>query len=185
MQFKFLDSVIAYDGSQLRPRFACQNHSVIGNSVVGFIGPCSVSFQHMKDLEDLNSGSQICGDLMLHFICELFDTSVMAAIGLQRLIASIVKDEIENTVKNVRLIRRGDDLYWNDQKLSISIACPSIGSSLIHFAVNINNSGTPVKTCSLQDFAVEPKPFAEKILKKIVDEWASMENAKVKALPSL
>ena len=45
----------------------------------------------------------------------------------------------------VALDLAGDDLYVGDRKLSISIAAPSPTSALIHFALNIDPTGAPVR----------------------------------------
>jgi hypothetical protein len=94
MKTHFIDKKIKYDGTQLRSLFAYLEYGVLGNSVVSFIGPCDVSFDHMVDGEDLLAQSPICGSEMLHFIAEIFDEKLSTAVSLQRLFASIVKDYI-------------------------------------------------------------------------------------------
>ena len=76
-----------------------------------------------------------------------------------------------------QLRREGDDIYWGEKKLNISIATVSPVSALIHFAINIVNEGTPVATCALQDFNIEPQMFAEKILTALKAELESMDEA--------
>lgn len=183
MQSKFIDARIDYDGSQLSPRFALKNFGVEGNSIVAFVGACDVKFEHMKDLEDLNARSLIQADKMLHFIAEVFDVDLVAGIGFQRLLAAIVKDSISS--EKFPLVRDGDDIYWGKKKLSVSIAAPSLGSVMIHFGVNIENGGTPVETCALQDFSLAPVEFARLVMGKFVSEFNSIQSAKVKALPAL
>jgi len=177
---KFLNQRINYDGTQLKPLDNYLKHNLLGDSVVSFIGPCNVSFDNMADGEDLKAKAKICGDEMLHFIFEIFHQSLFAAVNLQRLFASVVKDSIEELNHEIKLKRSGDDLYFKNRKLSISIAAPSVNSVLIHFAINIVNSGTPVKTSCLNEFKIKPKALALEILKRIEKEFISIKEATVK-----
>jgi hypothetical protein len=79
--------------------------------------------------------------------------------------------------------RDGDDLYWGDRKLSISIASQSAVSTMVHFAVNITNAGTPVRTCALEDLGVDPKEFADAAMDALALEWASVLKATRKVRP--
>lgn len=174
MKSKFLSSNDNYDGTQLVSLRNYLTHGILGDSVVAWVGACDVSFEHMVDGEDLLEQARICGSQMVHFVIEKFDTNLFAAVALQRLFASIVKDYLMATAKNrevaLALTRDGDDIFANGKKLSISIATQSPVSSLIHFAVNVRNEGTPVPTLSLEDLGVEPKVFAEQVMEILCKE---------------
>lgn len=208
MKFKFIDKPEKYDGSQLVSLRSYLKHKILGDSIVAWIGACDIPFEHMVDGEDLNAGAAIRGDRMVHFIVEKFDSQLLAGVSLQRLLASIVKDYlVEKTGEAGQcLYRSGDDIYARsahlkrlekfktplatkkaksqakqaDPKLSISIATQSPISSLIHFAVNITNKGTPVRTLSLEDLDVEPKKFANEILKRFAQECETVREATMK-----
>lgn len=181
MKTKFLETKENYDGSQLVSLRNYLKHGLLGDSIVAWTGPCNVTTDHMIDGEDLVAGAEIRGANMLHFIIEIFDSTLLAAVSTQRLLAAIIKDELTVTSGNKAiaqsLTRDGDDLYANKKKLSISIATQSPVSSLIHFALNIENKNTPVETLSLEDLQVDPKPFAEKILQKFSTEFESIRTA--------
>lgn len=181
MQYQFIEKKINYDGSQLKPLYAYTNFKIHGDSIISFIGSCDVTFEHMLDVEDLVENSAIKSDKMLHFIIEFFGPNLLAAVSLQRLFASIVSDILLS--KGVTLVRQGDDLYHGEKKLSISIATSSVVSSMIHFAVNITNEGTPVKTCSLDDFGIEAKSFSEMTMKNFSVEYKSIVMATQKVKP--
>jgi hypothetical protein len=168
MKFKFLDTTEKYDGAQLVSLRSYLQHGLLGDSIVAWVGACDVTFEHMVDGEDLLEKAVIAGDKMLHFIIEKFDVSLFAAVCMQRLFASIVRDELLAAAPT--MFREGDDLYVGDRKLSISIATQSPVSSLIHFAVNVVNDGTPVKTLCLRDLGVEPRAFAEKVMRRFCTE---------------
>lgn len=173
MKAKFLETTELYDGSQLVSLRSYLKHELLGDSIVAWVGACDVSLEHMVDGEDLLEKAAIRGDKMVHFIVEKFESSLLAAVALQRLLASIVKDILAIE----RMTRDGDDLYLDGKKLSISIATQSPVSSLIHFAVNVSNGGTPVPTLSLEDLKVEPREFANEVMRRFVAEVASIREA--------
>ena len=74
-------------------------------------------------------------------------------------------------------MRRGDDVYLGGGKLNISIATQSPISSLVHFAVNISNSGTPVETLGLEDLGVSERSFIEALMAAICEEVESIHRA--------
>jgi len=181
MKVKFLDSEEAYTGAQLVSLQNYLRHHLLGDSVVSWIGPCHVDLDHMVDGEDWIAGAQICGDRMLHFIVEMFDSTLFAAVAVQRLLTSIMKDEIvarsPERELSARMVRVGDDLFVEDRKLSISIATQSPVSSLIHFAVNVTNAGTPVPTLSLTDLRLDPKAVALAVMATFATEMTGVREA--------
>ena len=186
MTAKWISETIHYDGSQLKPLFAYYKWGLLGDSIVAWRGSCEVSFEHMVDGEDFIAGSTIAGSEMIHFIIEVFDRQLATGVLIQRIFASIVKDllvELSGELDEMSLVRDGDDLYWGDRKLSISVASQSAVSTMVHFAVNVSNSGTPVKTCSLEDLRVDPEEFAGAAMDALSLEWTSVLNATRKVRP--
>lgn len=186
MQTSWIDETIHYDGTQLKPLFAYLEWGILGDSIVSWKGSCDVSFEHMVDGEDLIAESAIAGSEMIHFIMEVFDRELATGVLLQRIFAAIVKDllvELSSVLEVDSLVRDGDDLYWGDRKLSISIASRSAVSTMVHFAVNVSNQGTPVKTCSLEDLGVDPKEFAGAAMDALTLEWSSVLKATRKVRP--
>lgn len=183
MKTKWIAEESPYDGTQLRSLFAYLDHGVLGDSAVAWVGPCNISFDHMVDGEDLLDRSEIRGSKMLHFILEIFDRDLFAGVCLQRLMASLAGDLLrEKTGKNLR--RSGDDLYLGDRKLSISVAAKSPISTVVHFAMNVANAGTPVATCALQDdFGVSIPEFAAELLAQVASEYDSILVATRKVRP--
>ncbi len=184
MKTLWIEKKIDYDGSQLAPLFAYRNTGVLGPSCVGFRGACNVLIEKMIDLEDLREGSEIRGSDMVHFLIEFFDHDLFGAVSFQRLVADLAKTVIfELSQGRVKLRRDGDDLYLDQRKLSISIATASAVSQMIHFAVNVSNEGTPVLTCSLQDFEIHPEVFGRTLLAKVMVEFDSITQATQKVRP--
>ncbi len=189
MKTFWIEKEFAYDGSQLRSLFAYLGFGLLGPSIVSWRGACAIPKEHMVDGEDLLANERIEGAEMLHFIIEVFDRDLFSGVGLQRLFASIAKDylQINSSVLqgNSSLSREGDDIYWGDRKLSISIATKSPLSTLVHFAMNITNEGTPVKTLALRDLEMEPLSVANELMSLFKKEYDSMVLAtqKVRAVP--
>ena len=184
LKSQFIKQEFAYDGSQLRSLFGYLSHGVQGDSVISWIGACAISNEHMVDGEDLLAGETIAGDRMVHFVIERFGHSLAAAVALQRLFASMLMDLFREHVADPETAemfhREGDDIFFGPGKMSISIATVSPVSALIHFAVNVTNEGTPVKTAALRDIDFPPEDFARAAMKRLADEVASIDEAVVK-----
>lgn len=187
MKSLFIEKKMAYDGTQLRSLYAYLDHGLLGTSIVSWIGSCNISFKHMVDGEDLLAQAKIEGDEMLHFIAEVFDRDLFSAVALQRLFASIVRDYLQSTSNYLsaeEILRRdGDDIFLEDRKLSISIATRSPVSVMIHFAMNITNEGTPVKTLCLNELQLDPKKVAEDIMLLFKNEYKEILQATMKVRP--
>lgn len=172
-----------YDGSQLRCQYAYFQHGVLGDSIVSWRGPCDVKAEYMADGEDVLAQSEIRGSDMVHFIVEAFDERLRFGVALQRLLTSVARDIIESMNTSIRLRRVGDDLFYENKKLSISVAAQSPLGVVIHFALNVSNEGTPVPTCSLEDFDIAPDLFAQKVMKAFAGEYESLLEATMKVKP--
>ncbi|MEK6628469.1 MAG: DUF366 family protein [Bdellovibrionota bacterium] len=181
MKYKFIAEQINYDGSELKPLYAYVNHKLHGDSIVSFIGSCDVSLKHMVDAEDFVVQAKIKSDKMLHFIVEIFGQNLMTAVSLQRLLVSIV--QIMLLEKGHLLKRTGDDLYFGNKKLSVSIASCSTVSSMIHLGLNVGNEGTPVATCALNDFGIEAAQFSKDLMQRFSEEYKSIIEAAQKVRP--
>lgn len=184
MKTYFDESSHTYDGSQLRSLYTYMKFGVLGDSVVAWAGPCKVQPSHMVDGEDLRAGEKIQGDSMLHFIVEVFDRDLAFMVAMQRLLASLIEEELEKMYRTT-INRSGDDLFWGDGKLSISIATQSPVSSLMHFAVNLTNRGTPVKTAAIEDLSmidgnknqIPIKDLANRFMARFASEYESILTA--------
>jgi uncharacterized protein len=181
---KWIEKESHYDGTQLRPLFAYLSEGILGDSVVAWRGSCDVNFAHMIDGEDLLLRSEIRGSDMIHFIIEVFDQKLMTGVALQRLFASHLKEVMNEVLPaGQELVRDGDDLYFGEKKLSISIATVSHVSTLIHFAYNVSNAGTPVTTCACEDWDLDPRKVAEELMSRFATEFASIKRATQKVRP--
>jgi hypothetical protein len=181
LKSKFINKNFIYDGSQLRALYAYREFGILGDSIISWVGPCNVSPEHMVDGEDLNMGEKICGDEMLHFIVEKFNINLFSAVALQRIMTSLAIDVIKKQSKKAsllkKMIRDGDDIYVADKKLSISIATVSPSSALIHFAINVKNTGTPIKTISFSELRIDVMKFVKEFFPLFVEEVETIELA--------
>ena len=168
MKSLWIDKNIKYDGSQLHSLYSYLNHKVLGDSIVSWAGECDVTLDHMVDGEDLLAKAEIKADKMLHFIIEKFDVKLFSGVCLQRLLGEIFISYIQKNspVKEIseKLVRCGDDVYFEKKKFNISIASMSPVSCLIHFAVNIDGKNAPVPTLSLEELKLAPEKTAKDIM---------------------
>ncbi|MFH0799038.1 MAG: DUF366 family protein [Pseudomonadota bacterium] len=178
MKTTWIDRKICYDGTQLRSHWIYNETGALGDAIASFEGPADVPLANMVDLADARDKANIFSRSMLHFIVEHFDGDLPLAVARQRLLATISSEELRARAPD--MMRRGDDLYDKERKLSVSIATASPVSTLIHFAVNIDAAGAPVSAVGLNDLGVEPKPFAERIMQRYSQEIESMMNARCK-----
>ncbi len=149
---KHVDEIFEYDGSQINPSWAFQEFGIYGPSIVTWIGPVNITPDNLKDFADV--GLEIKSNYMVNFICEFFDqqpTNMRVAYLRQRLLVMIFREIL--TEFGVESKREGDDIFVNNGKLSISIASVSLSSAKIHFALNLEDKGTPsdVETIGLFD----------------------------------
>lgn len=174
------DKPLKYDGSQLVSHFAYKNFGLLGDSVVGFIGPCEVRGEKMVDLEDVRQNLFIYSENMLHFIIEHFHFDLLHTIALQRLFIALIIQEIHDSLPEVRLTRKGDDVYDDIFKLSVSIATASPVSTLIHTGVNVSSANTPLPTKGLADYGLNPHAIARGVMNRYKEEVASLAKARAK-----
>ena len=152
---KHVDEIFEYDGSQINPSWAFQEFGIYGSSIVTWIGPVNITPDNLKDFADV--GLEIKSNYMVNFICEFFDqqpTNMRVAYLRQRLLVMIFREIL--TEYGISTKREGDDIFVENRKLSISIASVSLSSAKIHFALNLEDKGTPddVQTIGLFDIKV-------------------------------
>jgi len=183
MQSIFIKKEMAYKGKELSPHWIYRNFNIIGDAIVSFLGECEVKLDDMVDISDVISNSPIYSRKMLHFIVESFNIELIEGILRQRLLVNIARDEICACLPNsVNISRHGDDLFYNDSKLSVSIATKSPTSVLIHLGINIDAEGAPVKACGLtSELKIENiEKIADNIMKKYVAECEEIIRASCK-----
>jgi hypothetical protein len=172
MRTKFIKENIKYTGEELSPHWIYKNFHLQGDAIVAFCGECEVNLAEMVDIEDVINNEPIYSKLMLNFIIEHFNIGLIEGVVRQRLFICIIKELLEEELKkSYNIIRKGDDLYINEKKLSVSIATKSITSVLMHIGININPDGAPIEAIGLnllKNFNIET--FAEKIMLKYSNE---------------
>lgn len=179
METLFIEKEIKYIGSQLAPHWIYKNFHIQGDAIVAFIGEVDVKLDEMVDIEDVINNEPIYSKKMLNFIIENFNSSLEQMVWIQRLFISIIKEVIEEY--GIIVKRDGDDLFFDNRKLSVSIATKSITSCLIHTALNIIKEGAPVSASDLLEIGiVDIREFAQKIMQKFSNEAQSIKMATYK-----
>ena len=183
---KHVDEIFEYDGSQINPSWAFQEFGIYGSSIITWIGPVNIAPDNLKDFADV--GLEIKSNYMVNFICEFFDqqpANMRVAYLRQRLLVMIFREIL--TEYGIRTEREGDDIFVDGGKLSISIASISLSSSKIHFALNLEDKGTPddVKTIGLYDIKINNQQVFDennllelitKTVNRFIDELETIEN---------
>ena len=173
---KHVDEIFEYDGSQINPSWAFQEFGIYGSSIVTWIGPVNITPDNLKDFADV--GLEIKSNYMVNFICEFFDQqhpNMRIAYLRQRLLVMIFREIL--TEYGIETKREGDDIFVDGGKLSISIASVSLSSAKIHFALNLEDKGTPddVETIGLFDIKDENgvQIFSDDNLLDLINKTAS------------
>jgi hypothetical protein len=180
---RLLDENIAYTGSQLRSGWVKETAGLAGDAAVAFFGPCDVAPEHMVDREDLEAGARIASPRMLHLIVEHPHLDLGRITLQQRLLMAIAGEIINRNLGESLLRRRGDDLYLRDRKLSVSVATTGPASGLIHSGFNLTGAGAPVAAIGLEELGVEPRRFAEDLLRAYAAEIEGARAAAQKVRP--
>jgi len=185
MESSFLTETVKYDGTQLRSHWIYEQTGILGNAITAFIGGADVPLKNMVDLVDVKAKENIYSTSMLHFLVEHFSEDLSSMILRQRLLAAIATEELKRFDRCKEVQRKGDDIYDGDKKLSVSIATASPVSCLIHFGINIKSEKTPVPTKGLADYDIDPKQFADILMRRYVEELRSINTArcKVRSVP--
>lgn len=171
---KFIDEKIMYTGAELRSHFAYEEFDVLGDSIVSFVGPAKVD-EFLVDIEDQKRQEIIYSEEMLHFIIEHFGLGLREAVLRQRYIIAIIAEMLGREIE-----RRGDDLYFEDKKLSVSIATSSPVSSLIHIGLNVSSKNTPLPTIGLEELEIDTKKFSIAVMDAYREELEDIELAMAK-----
>ncbi|MFA7658534.1 MAG: DUF366 family protein [Candidatus Gastranaerophilaceae bacterium] len=168
MHTKFIDSEIKYTGLELSPHWIYKKFHLQGDAIVAFCGECEVKLTEMVDIEDVINNEPIYSKNMLSFIVEHFNIGLIEGVTRQRLLICIIKEVLEDAKC---IIRKGDDLFIDGKKLSVSIATKSLTSVLIHVGLNIDPSGAPVDAAGLDCLGnCDIKGLAKKIMLKYSQE---------------
>lgn len=173
------DERIDYDGSQIGSLWAYAKFEARDDTIVCFRGSCSIPLKHMIDVEDRIHNEKIESPDMLHFIVEHFDLPVVKiAYARQRLLACIAEETLKDNGYIVS--RKGDDLFYSGEKLSISIASTSPVSCKIHFGINVRCE----EYMSLEKMGIrDPAGILRQIGERYAAEYEDMERDVRKSRP--
>ncbi len=184
LQTRFVETETRYDGTQLQPHWIYKNTGILGNALIAFIGGADVSLEQMVDQEDVLKKAPIYSPKMLHFLGEFFIDSLDEGILIQHLLAAETYGLLWE--KGAReLSKRGNDLYSQGRKMSVSIATRSGVSVLLHLALNIETEGTPIPTSGLKELGFMPQAFAETLLERFSEQSRIWSAARAKVSPRL
>lgn len=170
-----------YTGDQIKPLWAFRELGIQGDSIVIFRGAMKVRRDELIDIKDFirerDEEFPITSDDSLNLVIEHFDDGdLRLTYHRQRLLIDMAKEKMERFGK---ITRKGSDLYYDDKKLSVSIATASVSSGKIHMGINITYKGVPdyVNATGLLELGV-PDPFklGEEIAIGYAEELKNIED---------
>jgi hypothetical protein len=177
----FKEAEIPYDGTPLAPHWIYRKFNLLGDALVAFVGPAKVDLDQMVDLEDVKQNAPIYSPKMLHFLGEWFIDSLETGILLQHLFVGNVYQRLwERGGRD--LSRKGNDLFYDQRKMSVSIATRSPVSVLFHMGINIETEGTPIPTSGLKELWIDPWDLASEVFEKFQQDIQGFKKARVKVL---
>jgi uncharacterized protein len=177
MKTVWIDKKMTYDGTQLHSGFVAEASGNSDTDMISFIGEADVPIENMVDLEDIRNNAPIYSKSMLHFIIEHPEHDLPLAVARQWLLTAIISEAIGDCGCKKRPLRRGDDIYIDDRKLTVSIATSSATTTLIHLGINIISDGAPVAAIGLDELGIESENFAAEIMGRYAREIAKMRAA--------
>jgi hypothetical protein len=180
-----LDRELPYTGAELRSGWIEEAAGLAGDAAVAFLGPCRVAPEHMVDLVDLRAGAEISSPRMLHLLIEHPGIDLGHITSRQRLLMAIAGELLNTHLGEPLIERRGDDLYFRERKLSVSVATASPSSGLIHAGFNARGEGAPVPAIGLDELGISLQEFGRELIQAYAAEIRSAEEAarNVKAAP--
>lgn len=185
VSFRILEEERMYTGAELRPHWCLENTQTYGSVVVAWTGACDVCTAELVDMEDRLAADHIKAAKMLHFIAEFYGTTLEAGVLYQRLFVNWC-ERLLREEGMTGIYRQGDDLMTPQGKLSVSIATVSPVSVLIHWGLNIDSTGAPVKAAQLRDLGWDQTRslgFAKKLLEHYIGEIEEIRLAQCKVRP--
>jgi hypothetical protein len=175
--FHIIPGEATYTGLELRSGWVAERTGLAGDAAAAFIGPCDVPTAHLVDLDDARAGFFIRAASMVHVIIEHPGCPLALAVLRQRLLVCILA-EVLAPAGTIR--RAGDDLYYNERKLTVSIAAPGPGGSLIHLGINVDAAGAPVPAVGLRELGMDPIVVVNDLLQRYARELATAAHAQTK-----
>lgn len=175
----FVKEDLKYTGAELVPHWIYKNFKLMGDTIAAFCGEVDVDLSEMVDIEDVLDNEPIYSKRMLNFIIEHFNIPLQEMILRQRIFISIIKEALED--KGFKIKRSGDDLFFENRKLTVSIATKSPTSCLIHTGINIVSEGAPIEVSCLEELGINDiETFADNIMQKYKEESQSVKMASCK-----
>jgi hypothetical protein len=178
VEYRIADGAITYTGIELRRGFVARVTGLSGDAAAGFIGPCHVPTEHLVDLDDARAGAVIEAREMAHVIVEHPDCDLRAGVLRQRLLVCLLGEVLGG--HGIAVERRGDDVFVDGRKLTVSIAAPANGTVLIHLGINVDPAGAPVAAIGLSELGVDARALLTDLLGRYADELDQCAYAQTK-----
>jgi uncharacterized protein len=182
MKTFFYEKERVYTGPELRPHFLLEEFGLKGTTLAAFCGPCEVKTEALVDWEDRLAQDVIRSASMVHFLAEFFGAGLRETVFLQRLWIAALAESLQGKT-SLPIRRKGDDIFVDSKKLTVSIVTASPVSTLMHIGVNIDPAGAPVSAIGLQELKINPQDWIGEALERLRAEWEGVDWACAKVRP--
>jgi len=176
--WKWLEAGIPYTGRELSSRWVTAHTGQDGDTAVLFMGECHVATEDLVDNDDREAGATIEAAAMLHVVIMHPGCDLRSAVLRQRLLVCILCESLAS--REVTTERRGDDVFVDERKLTVSIAAPSSDACLIHLGINTDPAGAPVAAIGLEELGVDPHDLGDELMTRYAQELATAAYAETK-----
>lgn len=115
---------------------------------------------------------------MLHAVIMHPGCDLRSAVLRQRLLVCILCESLAS--RDITAERRGDDVFVDERKLTVSIAAPSSDACLIHLGINVDPAGAPVAAIGLEALGINPHDLGDELMTRYAQELATAAYAETK-----
>jgi hypothetical protein len=176
--WRWLEAGIPYTGRELSSRWVSAHTRQDGDTAALFVGECHVPTENLVDNDDREAGASIAAARMLNVVIMHPECDLRSAVLRQRLLVCILCESLAH--REITPDRRGDDVYVDERKLTVSVAAPSSGACLIHLGINVDPAGAPVAAIGLDELAIDPHDLGDELMTRYAQELATAAYAETK-----
>lgn len=162
MEYIFISERMTMTVEAMKPHWAFLNFDLVGDSLVMFCGPIEVGPEDMIDLRERKRGTVFPRGDLLHFVIEHFGDDIEKGVLRQNILVSISEEKLAHRLGSRRILRWGDDLYDEDNRLTITAVTQTPVSVKIHLGICIDPDEA-AGFVGLRSYGLDPAELGEVI----------------------
>ncbi len=162
MAFMFVPKPQEMNLDVMRSHWALIHFDIRGDSIVAFIGTLHIDSDQQLDILEAKGKLSLPDCEMLNLVVEHFGDDLEKGILRQNILLNIAFEKILHRIKDVQIMRWGEDLYEGNKRLTVSSVSTTFVSVKIHLGICINpelDNGF----VGLTKYSIDPVELAEVI----------------------